>query len=402
MILPETTAGEPAGAGVSSPLAEKRRDRRIVVVYVIDNMRLGGTELNAVRTAERLDRERFELRVVCLSEDGPLTERYRAAGIPVINLGLRSFYGPSMFTSGWRFVRLLRRARADIVHAHDVYSNIFAAVWARFGGEPALIASRRWWHSLPNWKLQVGSRIAFARADAVLANSASVAMSVREEARVRSDRIYVVTNFVEDDAFRPITAEECASQRRAWGVRPDAVLVGCVARLVPVKNHAMLLRSVARLRAVDARVHLVLIGDGDSRHSLERLAADLRIQDAVQFAGELRDGGNHHRVFDISVLSSLSEGFPNTLVEAMAAARPVVATAVGGIGDAVVDGETGFLVPSEDDGAMANALNTLMQDASLREALGVAGRERARSLFHDSRVLSSLERLYTQLAGVQR
>src|SRR5665213_2734589 len=102
---------------------------RIKVVFVIDNMRLGGTELNAVRTAERLDRERFDLSVVCLGEDGPLTERYRAMAVSVTNMPIRNFYGPSMMRSGWRFVRMLRRESVDIVHAHDVYSNIFAAVW---------------------------------------------------------------------------------------------------------------------------------------------------------------------------------------------------------------------------------------------------------------------------------
>jgi glycosyltransferase involved in cell wall biosynthesis len=383
-------------------MKKKGKERRIVVVYVIDNMRLGGTELNAVRTAERLDRERFELRVVCLSEDGPLTERYRAIGVPVVNLGLRSFYGPSMLRSGWRFIQLLRRARADVVHAHDVYSNIFTTVWTRLAGVSALIASRRWWHSLPSRKLQLGNRLAFARADAVLANSLSVADSVRDEAKVRPDRIRVITNFVEEDAFQPITAEERASRRREWGVHQDTLVIGCVARLVPVKNHAMLIRAVARLHAAGQRACLVLIGDGESRSSLERLAADLGIQDSVRFVGELRDGGNHHRVFDISALASHSEGFPNTLVEAMAAARPVVATRVGGTADAVVDGETGFLVPSDDDAAFAAALDALVKDASRREVFGANGQARARALFHESHVLSSLERLYSQLVGLER
>src|SRR5690348_9095340 len=129
MVLPETAAQPPIDAADS--VTRKRIDRRIVVVYVIDNMRLGGTELNAVRTAEHLDREQFELRVVCLGEDGPLTERYRALGVPVVNMPIRSFYGRSMLHSGMRFVRYVRWARADVVHAHDVYSNIFMAVWAR-------------------------------------------------------------------------------------------------------------------------------------------------------------------------------------------------------------------------------------------------------------------------------
>jgi hypothetical protein len=224
MSLPETlTADEPS---ITSTRAPARRQGRIKVVFVIDNMGLGGTELNAVRTAERLDRERFELRVVCLSGDGPLTERYRTLGVPVLNLGLRSFYGPSMLRSGWRFVRYLRKERADIVHAHDLYSNIFVAVWARLGGAKAVIVSRRWWHSSPSRTLQFGSRFAFARASAVLANSTQVARSVEEEGGVPRTNIWTITNFADDEMFGVASDDERERTRRGWGAAADAVVIG--------------------------------------------------------------------------------------------------------------------------------------------------------------------------------
>ena len=370
---------------------------RVRVLFVIDNMRLGGTELNAVRTAERLDRDRFDLRVVCLGDPGPLTERYRAMGIPVVGFRLRSLYGASMLTAGLGFARYLRRERVQIVHAHDMYSNIFATVWARVARTPAVVASRRWWHSLPNRKLQLGNRAAFRLADAVLANSPEVARSVREEAGIAAGKVKTVTNFVDEGAFATPAPAELAASRRAWRVPAEAVVVGCVARLDPVKDHATLLRAVQALRARFPQLHLVLIGDGPVREPLEALARALELGEAVTFVGEVRDGRNHHHGFDISTLSSLSEGFPNTLVEAMAAGRPVVATAVGGSVDAVVDGETGLLVPPSSPERLAESLARLIESPALRRRMGDAGRARAANLFGASATVAGLERMYEDL-----
>jgi glycosyltransferase involved in cell wall biosynthesis len=371
--------------------------RASTVVFVIDNMRLGGTELNAVRTAERLDRNRFRLRVVCLGGDGPLTERYRAMGVPVENMPIRSFYGPSMVRSGLRFVRMLRQENAAIVHAHDVYSNIFVAVWAPVARVPVLITSRRWWHSLPNRKLQLGNRFAFSRASAVLANSAEVAKSVTTEARIPAAKVWTITNFVDAQSFGAPTAEEREQLRRNWGAPPDAVVIGCVARLHPVKDHADLLRAFARLHTREPRSFLVLIGDGETRPALQALVAELELQGAVHFAGEVRSRRNLHRGFDISVLASLSEGFPNTLVEAMAAGNPVVATSVGGNIDAVMHEETGLLVNPAQPDELADAMLRLVKSPTLRTALGAAGARRARESYDASTVVATLEDMYAQL-----
>jgi glycosyltransferase involved in cell wall biosynthesis len=397
--MPVRLANAPENTvSVPSPAARVvDRGPRLRVVFVIDNMRLGGTELNAVRTAERLDRDRFDLRVVCLGEPGPLTERYRVMGVPVVGFRLRSLYGATMLTTGLRFARYLRREGVQVVHAHDMYSNIFATGWARVARTPVVVASRRWWHSLPNRKLQLGNRAAFRLADAVLANSPEVARSVREEAGIAAGKVMTVTNFVDERAFVPPAPAQLAAMRRAWRVPAGAMVVGCVARLDPVKDHATLLRAVHALRARCPSLHLVLIGDGPVRAALEALAHSLELQDAVTFVGEVQDGRNHHHGFDISVLCSVSEGFPNTLVEAMAAGRPVVATAVGGSIDAVVDGETGLLVPPGSPEQLAESLARLVEAPALRQRLGDAGRTRAATHFGATETIARLERMYESL-----
>jgi glycosyltransferase involved in cell wall biosynthesis len=261
-----------------------------------------------------------------------------------------------------------------------------------------LITSRRWWHSLPNAKLRLGNRIAFHMSGAVLTNSAQVARSVQEREGIAAERIWTVSNFVDESAFVPLSREERAAVRASWGVRDAGeVVIGCVARLAPVKDHATLLRAFALLRRRNPAVRLVLIGGGDEHAGLVSLAKELGVTDAVRFVGELRNGGNHHRALDISVLCSVSEGFPNTLVEAMAAGVPIAATAVGGNIDAVTHNETGLLVPPSDPVALADALEKLSGDAQVRAALGAAGRREARERFGASAALDSLEGMYDAL-----
>lgn len=367
------------------------------MVFVVDNMRVGGSELNAVRTAEHLDRARFDLRVVCFDIEGPVMARYRSLGVPVIHMPMGSLHGMQMLRAGRRFVRYLRAERVQIVHSHDMYSNIFAVPWARVARIPVVVASRRWWYSLPSAKLRVGNTMAFRMSSAVLANSNQVAESVRNSDGVRGDRIRVVSNFADDAAFVPLDACEQKQRRMELGVSEGELVIGCVARLVPVKDHATLLRAFALVRAAHPASKLVLVGDGPSRVSMSSVAADLGIGDAVVFAGARMDRVNYHHLFDISVLASQSEGFPNTLVEAMAAGRPVVATAVGGNRDAVVDGETGRLVPVGDAAALASALQELSDSPQLRARFGAAGLARARAEYRAERVMAGLESMYDDL-----
>jgi glycosyltransferase involved in cell wall biosynthesis len=326
-----------------------------------------------------------------------LSDRYAALGVPVSYLGLRGFFGPSMLVGGWRFMRLLRQKRVSIVHAHDIYSNIFVTAWARLAAVPVVIVSQRWGRKLPNKRLTAGNRIAFTRATAILANSEQVANVVIQDHSVPAAKVRTITNFADDSAFARPSLDVDLEWRRRWRIPEHAVVIGCVARLSPVKNQESLIRALAALRDRDARPFLVLVGDGETRAALQRLSRELGVSEAVCFTGELRDGANHHRGFDISVLVSVSEGFPNTLVEAMAAGRPVVATDVGGNRDAVMEGETGFLVPAGDIDQLTSRLSQLVDDAELRRQLGHAGMRRASNLYRASRVIAQLTSMYDEL-----
>lgn len=367
--------------------------RRIRVVFCLDNMTIGGTELNAVRTAERLDRSRFDLSVACLQQNGPLSVRFEKAGIPVRVFPIDSLYGPRTFLQGIRLTRYLAREHVDVVHSHDHYNSIFATICARVAGTPAVIASRRWLEP-PRHGHELLSRMAYRLAHHVLANSASVAAYLTDSQGVRSSRVVVIPNFVDESAFEPIPAGSKHDLRRAFRIPGDAPVVGIVANLSPVKDHATLLRAIAELRPRWPTLQLILVGDGACRADLEALVDKLGLQGAVHFAGFQMSTSNLHHAFDVSVLCSTSEGFSNSIVEAMAAGRPVVATNVGGNQNAVKEGLTGLLVPPRDPLRLAAAIEELLENPELRRTMGSAARERAAKEFSAAAVVRSLESLY--------
>jgi glycosyltransferase involved in cell wall biosynthesis len=370
---------------------------RIRVAFCLDSFAIGGTELNAVRTAEALDPNRIDLCVFHLQTHGPLRTRYERLGVPMTHVPIPNLYSPRTALQGIRLARLLRRRNIDVVHSHDIYCNIFVVPWASTLSRCSIIASRRWGLQASRRGLAMVNRWSSMLAHRVLANSSGVAsLLAREEVPQR--KIVEIPNFLEENAFEGMNEEARVAQRRAWGLPDGTFAVGIVARLSPVKNHVLLLEAMAQL---DGRFHLVAVGDGASRTELEDLARRLGIESRVHFTGEVVAPYNLHQFFDVSVLCSLSEGFPNSLIEAMAAARPVVATPVGGVTDAVTHGVAGILVPVDDPVPLADALRMLEADPLLRVRLGQAGREAVRVKFRQDVVIEKLSALYETLADRQ-
>lgn len=380
------------------PLERVRMAAPVRIAYCIDTMQIGGSELNALRTSERLDRSQFQIAVVSLQPDGPLAARYRAAGIPVHAFPLISLYAADSLRQGWRLAQWLRRERIEILHCHDLYANLFGAPWGRVAGLRAVITSRRWIHPLKNRRLELANRFVHRLGHWVLVNSPAVADASVATDGVSRDRILHVPNFVDADAFADLPERTSTRIRSELGIPANAQLIGCIARLAPVKDHATLLRAFRMISARWPRLHLVLVGDGELRSTLEALARELGIRSRVHFAGVRDNEPNLHRLFDISVLASTSEGFPNSLVEAMAAGRPVIATNVGGNADAV-RADTGFLVPPGNPERFGSALERLLADDPLRYRMGAAARDIARAEYHAESVIPRLEHLYRRLAG---
>jgi len=366
------------------------------VLHLLDSLSLGGTERNAVRVLRELGVLGVDARLAVF-RDGPLRTDIEAAGIPLLRLSLSSFYSPALLRESRRLVRLVRQERIDLVHAHDRYSNAFVAVARLLGVRVPTIASKRWDSRADPHAMRVASRFAFHSATRVLANSAAVARTLTRDEGIASGKIRVIPNFVDDGLLEARSADLRAETRAELGIGPDELVIVCVANLRPVKNHLLLLEAVASVRIAIPEVRLLLVGDGSGREELERRADALGLRTVIRFLGQRPDAWRLHAAGDISVLTSDSEGFPNALVEAQALGIPVVATAVGGVGEVVTHEQSGLLVPARDAAGLASAMLTLLDDPFLRAAMGTDARALTRARFGRADVMARLLELYREI-----
>jgi glycosyltransferase involved in cell wall biosynthesis len=306
---------------------------------------------------------------------GVLEQRGRAAGLDVRALEFRGDLAPGAVVA---LVRVLRDARPEIVHLHDPHATASGLLAARLAGRSRTVATRR-----VDFPLRGPlSRRKYAACDRVIAVSRAIA-SVLEKDGLPAPHVRLVYEGVPD---RPAQVGGRAALT-ALGVPADALVIGNVAALTDHKDHATLLEAAARAFGRVPRACLVIVGDGELRPQLEAQARSLGLGERCVFAGFRSDLDLLIPAFDIFCLSSHAEGLGTSLLDAMCFSRPIVATAAGGIPEAVVDGGTGCLVPTRDADALGTALAALLADAPRREALGRAGRQRFQERFTADRMV---------------
>lgn len=363
------------------------------VLHLITELSTGGAQSALTRLLATLDRARFPPAVACLyNGDGAAARAIRALGIPVADLGMTAKWRGDAF---WRLYRLLRRKRPAILHTWMFHANIPGRLLGRLAGVPIVISSERTMGQEARWRYRL-DRLTAPLADRVICVSQTVADFFVREVGLPERQIVVIPNGLDLRAFEGLPTRQEA--RALLGLPADRPLVGTVARLTPVKRLDVLLRALASLPQADA----VLVGDGPERARLEALSQELGLASRVRFAGRQDDVRPWLAALDVFALSSDWEGLPNAALEAMACGLPVVAAAVGGTPEAVVDGVTGLLVPPADPAAMTCALAALLRDPRLQSTMGQAGRERVERNFTAQQMARRTEALYEELWNRRR
>lgn len=355
------------------------------VAFVHLDLGDGGAQRLSLLMARHLDPARYAARIVCLRGDGRLVASARDAGVPVAALGrLRR---PRDAAAAPALARHLRRARVDVVHVPR-YSRVvpYAALAAHLAGAPLLVVHD---HVLYG-PLGAARRLA----DAVLLRRAryvAVSEAVRRDlvaGGAPPGRIALVRAGIDVAGF---AAGDRARGRRALGVPGVAPLVLVPARLHPMKGHVDLLAAWPRVLAAHPDAVLVCAGDGPLRQALPALAAAAGLAASVRFVGARDDLPDLLAAADVVALPSRVEGLPLALLEAAAAGRPTVATAVGGVPEAVEDGRTGRLVPPRDPRALAAALVASLGNPEARGRMGEAAAARASRDFGIERMAATMQ-----------
>lgn len=376
--------------------------RRIRILYLIGSLEVGGAEGHLAQLVRHLDPDRYQVEVGCLSRMGPLADEISRAGIPVHLFGLRGL-GRSplrLFAAAWRGIGgHIRRFQPQIVHTYLYHANLAGGLMARLAGAPVLVTSRR---SLGLFKdgrpyLQWAENLMNTRTDAVTVNSRQVEADVLQREAWVNRKLRLIYNGVDAERFAA-PARSPAAVRAEIGLPPEARVVGCIANLIPYKGHADLLTAMAAVVEAVPDAHLVLVGkDHRIQDRLVDQARGLGLEQRIHFLGSRLDVTDLLHAFDLATLASHEEGFSNVILEAMAAGLPVVATAVGGNPEAVVDGETGLLVPPRNPAALGRALVKLLVDPEGAAAMGRRGQERVRREFSIPAMVSGIETLYADL-----
>lgn len=370
---------------VSDRNGEASARRPIHLHHVVLSLEPGGLENGVVNLVNRLDRTEFVSTIWCLKERGAFAQRVDPAAAVIHELNWR---GGNDLSVVHKLARGLRSSGAELVHTRNAEAFFYGWAALQFTRRPALVHSEhgRTFNDRPI--RFTAQRWMTRRADAVVALSDRLRLDLERYVGIPRDKVQVIYNGVDFERFAHGSR---AAARRSLGLG-DALVVGSVGRLVSVKNYDLLLRAVAGL--MDIRAELVLVGDGPERPALERRASELGLSGRVHFTGHRDDVAGLMAAFDIFVLPSISEGMSNTLLEAMAAGLPVIASAVGGNTEIVRAGLEGMIFESGNERELTAALNDLAADRGLRESLGRQGRERAQRDFSMPAMVTAYEALY--------
>ena len=323
---------------------------------------LGGAELWHLAAAAELGRRGHQVRLI--ARPGPLAERARAAGIPTLLSPMRNDLD---FFSFIQLCNWFAEQQTEVVILNDQRDLRLAGSAAFLAGVPVRIHRKGSLHLEPDWR----NRLLYGQ---ILTHALAISQAVQKvllEFGFPSDRLLLVPNGVDLDRFG---AADGRPVRRTWQVAEGVPLLGCIGRLSSLKGQDDLLRAGAILRDQRIPFRLALVGQGRIESELRELCRSLQLEDRVIFAGQREDIPAVLAALDVVVQPSVSEALGNAVLEAMAAGKPIVAAATGGIPELIADGERGLLVPPRDPEALARALARLLAEPALASRLALAAR----------------------------
>lgn len=379
------------------------------IIYLIGSMRRGGAEGQVVHLARHFNSGKYECALYLLSEVGEHLNEVRALGVPIRGFHFEkqhSVFDPrtplQVLGTVNRISLALAEDQPDILHCFLYWANVFGAWAGPSARVPRMITSRRslglykdgrgWMQAVENWTNR--------RVDAVTVNSEAVRADTLAREKIDPQKIHLIYNGV---PFEPPASETEAEvflgQVGLGGAKASGTkTILCVANLIHYKGHLTLIDALKEVAAQVPDFRLLLVGrDGGMEERIRQRAAESGLKEKVLFLGSLTSLARVYAAADVVVHPSDEEGFSNVILEAMAAGRAIVATRVGGIPEAISDGEDGLLVPKGDAHALADGLLKVLRDDALQRRLGLAARERALREFSMEAMFRNYEKLYEGL-----
>lgn len=358
------------------------------ILHLIETSGPGGAEKMLISMVEGLDKGKYKS-IVCLLKEGWLYTQLQKSGTETIVI-------PQVRTADFRWIRrvahFIRTREVDLMHAHEFVMNTYSSLISFLTGVPCIATVHGKNYYPEKWRRIAAYRFV-SKTSKMVAVSEDIKRFLIDRVHIKGERITTVWNGIELSSYRPDDKIR-GKMRSALGIDEQQPVIGCVGNLYPVKAHTYLLQALAVVRESFPNIRLLLIGRGKLLSTLKIESVDLDVEDNVLFLGFREDVCALLQAIDIFVLPSISEGLPLSILEAMAARRPVLATNVGGIPEAITDGETGLLVPPRDSQVLAEKILLLLENADLSRRLVESAEHSVISSFSAENMVRRYEELY--------
>ncbi len=382
--------------------------KKIKICYVIDIFNVhGGTENHLSLLTAHLDRRRFSP-IICplWPSNSAMIRAARQQGTDVRPIPVERIYGISAARQIVNLSRILRKEKVDIVQTYHFMSDVVGTVAAKLAGVPIILSNRR-----DNGFAE--SRVYFRMIRRLLNKGIKMSVTVSDDLRQQISRaekrphelIRTIHNGSDHSRFN--MPFDRGRKLEELGLNRDACIIGTIGNIRPIKGLQYLIAAAARISAFFPETEYLIVGGDatlcdDYKELLRALIIESGLQTKVHFLGPRQDIAELLLLLDVFVLPSLSEGFSNALIEAMHAGKSIVATNVGGNSEAIEDGRTGILVPAENAEDLAAALTKLLSNPAEASRLGLAAKNRARTLFSTDTMVRAYESMYLSLLNGSR
>jgi glycosyltransferase involved in cell wall biosynthesis len=377
-----------------------RSRTKIKILIITDAFKkIGGSEQNITQLLHGIDQRRFQVYVACFYS-GEVAQAMRAEGFQIYDLRRGGIYSIRGLKNVIFLYRLVQKEKMDLIITYHQGSDFLGLVLSKLCHIP-IISNRR----DMGFKAKLPHRIAYGLFGRYFDGAITVSDAVKDEMISRGwfkqGKVWSIHNGINVNEYGNHVKKE--SIKRAIGIEPNRYVVGLISNIKRIKGIRYFVHAASLICAENSKVEFVVIGGdlneaGNSMNDMKLLAKEMNIADRIHFLGEKKEIGELISIFDVAVISSLSEGFSNVLLEYMASAKPVVATDVGGNREAVIHGETGLLVPPQNSHKLAEAIGILLENRDLALRYGLAGRERVEAEFSLQGMLGKYENIFEHVA----
>ena len=373
-------------------------NKKIPILFFLHFLKgFGGTERHIFEVTKRLDRDKYIPFVCCLKLKKRMKEVFKENDVQVMELPLQKIYGFQAIKYGMKLIEFIKKEKIKIIQTFHILPDLYVPIVAKIAGTPVIISSRRdlgFDRKKGHLFVQKGINVLV---DKIIVNSNAVKKTLIRNEQVSSLKITKIYNGVEMKNNKSIVDGQAL--RKKMGIEPSCFVVGLLSNMNPIKGCKYFVDACPIIMKQVPNTKFLIVGGGPLMEELKKRIRDLGVLKHTIFTGHLLNGTDYLSMMDVSVNSSLSEGFSNTILESMASGVPMVATQVGGNPEALVDGKTGLLVPPGDSSAIANAVIRILRDRTQPESMGKCAKKHAEEVFSMEKMMSEIENLYESLTN---